>query len=58
MIEVPARGRRLSAEEIELWLTAMRGVARRPGSALPEFAPCRTGKASRKPAVPAAQRAP
>jgi DNA-nicking Smr family endonuclease len=30
------RLRRLSAEEIELWLTATRGVARRPGSGSPQ----------------------
>ncbi|MGA7384133.1 MAG: hypothetical protein WBW81_05420, partial [Methylocella sp.] len=29
------RLRRLSAEEIELWLNVTRGVARRPGSGLP-----------------------
>jgi DNA-nicking Smr family endonuclease len=28
--------RRLSAEEVELWLAVTRGVARRPGTALPE----------------------
>src|SRR3984893_5619629 len=37
----PARGkprlRRLSAEEIELWLTVTRGVARRPGSGSPQL---------------------
>ncbi len=31
------RLRRLSAEEIELWLTVTRGVARRPGSASPRL---------------------
>jgi DNA-nicking Smr family endonuclease len=37
----PSRGkprlRRLSAEEIELWLTVTRGVARRPGSGSPQL---------------------
>jgi DNA-nicking Smr family endonuclease len=36
MNELPARGRRLSDEEVELWLTVTRGMARRPGSVLPE----------------------
>jgi DNA-nicking Smr family endonuclease len=31
------RLRRLSAEEIELWLNVTRGVARRPGSGLPQL---------------------
>jgi DNA-nicking Smr family endonuclease len=33
----PSPGRRLSAEEIELWLNVTRGVARRPGSGLPQL---------------------
>ncbi len=37
MNELPARGRRLSDEEVELWLTVTRGMARRPGSVLPEL---------------------
>lgn len=36
MNELPARGRHLSDEEIELWLTVTRGMARRPGSVLPQ----------------------
>jgi DNA-nicking Smr family endonuclease len=36
MNELPARGRRLSDEEVELWLTVTRGMARRPGSVLPQ----------------------
>jgi len=32
------RLRRLSAEEIELWMNVTRGIARRPGSRLPELA--------------------
>jgi DNA-nicking Smr family endonuclease len=36
MSELPARGRPLSDEEVELWLTVTRGVARRPGRVLPE----------------------
>lgn len=36
MSELPARGRPLSDEDIELWLEVTRGVARRPGSILPQ----------------------
>ncbi len=36
MNELQARGRPLSEEEVALWLTVTRGVARRPGSVLPE----------------------
>lgn len=43
-----ARGplRRLSEEEIELWLAVTRGIARRPGSSVPEL---RRGKPEKRP---------
>lgn len=36
-VPFPSKPRRLNADEIELWLNAMRHVARRPGRSLPEL---------------------
>ncbi len=47
-----ARLRRLSAEEIELWLSVAAGVTRRIGSALPARAPAEEPAASRVPPQP------
>ncbi len=49
-----ARLRRLSTEEIELWLSVTKSVARRPGASLPELAP--PAPAQTLPAVPEAPR--
>lgn len=57
MSELPARGRPLSDEEVELWLTVTRGVARRPGSILPQSArsgPERPTEGRPPPSTPAA----
>jgi DNA-nicking Smr family endonuclease len=49
---VNGRPRRLSAEEIELWLTVAKTVAPRPGSLLPQPAPVRNIESTTAEAAP------